>query len=785
MRHAYPAALFAFVILSVCLPGTCQVVQNAAPPPMELASLGTESPEDRAGLLDDLHLISAIPLSPTASIAGNHALDSHRDDDAAPTQNLRVPVKGPIRVRGSEGMLKERFGLGVSAHLLRQTRGAEGEGATLRDRKHTQPAAPTPWRSSWTANLAPTTQAMPAIAADASEPGWRLETRGTVRGGPAVVGDRVYVGGDDGAVHALRLNDGSPLWTAVVGSEVTRGLTAARGRVYVGTRAGHLVCFRPPMLPEGLIGVEQWRFDAGAPLVSSPLVTAQGRVVAGAEDGVCYAVDRAGKLAWLFETRGPIVAGPSLSSTTITLRDGKKQPATALVYCASTDGVLYALRERDGQPAWTFATGAPLHASPVVFGDMVIQGNAQGVVYAVEATTGRTLWRQTIDTPIKASPAIADGRAYFVGEDGAVVAVSLADGEIVWTSEVIGPVSTPPIVTGKRWLSVAAEVGMVYALRRGDGRVMWAKNVEDSITTGVAAGARFLVVGCEDGRVQAYVPGGTWQIDAPPAVVRASRGVGDLRVVGRARAAATHTSDQHTGAETVPADPVGTPAAPDVTTLASHDDFPSPTTAAPAGLPAQRPVEMSLLTTPNDPSQPPIQVADGSSVVISGRVAPGTQRVTVNDVPVDITGDRFRTQVEFDGTGAYPLTIKFVDASGDASVDRRVITVCPDRHPTSAAPVFISPETSGPGGRIAFTLAAHRDDDEQYISVLEIRDDSGKSIRAWADMAPSSLTFEWDGRDQWGKAAPDGEYVAVFTLRDMRGRTNSVSQPVVVDTAGM
>ncbi len=837
MRHACFAAMLAVFLplMAFVAPACAEGGGEAVAPPMLFAVPRLELAGESRDLLDGIDLGFAVPLSPRTSITGNYVWDANGDDDITATYNFHLRSHSTASARFSAGIIQDEPGLRLSAHrpserygtgafvgtvggdvqagvfvstplrwgvkLHRSAVRAAGEqagenvgdlgaiatlGLTVGQGKKAElatgaawwarPASETPIAAAplSAARARPTAATVSEFAPPARQ-AWSFQTRGAAGGGVATSGDRAYVGGREGVVYAVRLADGSPLWTAAVGSEVTAALAGSGDRVYVSTRAGHLIALRPPLLADGIVGLEDWRFGAGAPISMAALETPGGLVVVGAEDGRLCAVDHAGRQMWSFETRGPIIASAALSVKPFALPGATQErgrPAY-LVYLASTDGVVYALRERDGKPAWTFATGAPLRAAPVALDTMVVAVNERGDVYAVDAADGHMLWRQTLGDTCRTAPAVADGRAYFACTDGTISALSLTDGRTLWTAEVFGQLVAPPLTPRSPYLLIATGPGMLYALRRGDGRILWAENVGETITTGTALGGHTLVFGSDAGRVHAYVPGGTWHVDPPPVTVTARRD-GGARASAPAREQPSPAPGQALKAK-VP------------TAAAASGSFPSPTTA-PAELPTtatpQR-VAMALLTAPNDPRQPAIQLVDHTSITVCGRVPPDAARLTINDEPVTAHGGQFSQQLTFDGPGAYPVTIRYVDAAGKIRTDHRIVVVSRDEQPTSAAAVFVSPEGGTPGNRVSFTLLSVLDGREPCVNVLEIRDVKGKAIRAWADVSGSSPTFEWDGQDQWGKSAPDGQYVAVYTVRDMEGHSRSLYQPVIVDAAGM
>lgn len=74
-------------------------------------------------------------------------------------------------------------------------------------------------------------------AGDGSER-WTVETDAAVNSSPAIVGDVVYVGSDDGLIHAVDLNEGTTLSTYATGGPVSSSPAVADDTVYVGSQDG-------------------------------------------------------------------------------------------------------------------------------------------------------------------------------------------------------------------------------------------------------------------------------------------------------------------------------------------------------------------------------------------------------------------------------------------------------------------------------------------------------------------------------------------------------------------
>jgi outer membrane protein assembly factor BamB len=186
----------------------------------------------------------------------------------------------------------------------------------------------------------------------------------------------------------------------------------------------------------------QWRFRAGAAILSSPAVSG-GLVYFGSNDHNVYALDeRTGALRWKFATKGRVTASPAV--------------ADGLVYVGSYDGKFYALDAASGALRWQFATAgerrfsAPhLHgaepagevmpdpfdvflSSPALAGGRVYFGSGDGNVYALDAASGALKWQFKTGNVVHASPAVAEGVVYVGSWDSYFYALDAAGGALRW-----------------------------------------------------------------------------------------------------------------------------------------------------------------------------------------------------------------------------------------------------------------------------------------------------------------------------------------------------------------
>jgi outer membrane protein assembly factor BamB len=119
---------------------------------------------------------------------------------------------------------------------------------------------------------------------------WRRPAGG-VKQAPAIDGDRVYLGAEDGRIVAMDVADGTPRWEAWVPLGVT-AIHAGGARVYAGAGDKHLYCH------DARTGNRQWPRRIGA-LISGAIAVDDERVYFVALDNVVYALDRgSGNQKW-------------------------------------------------------------------------------------------------------------------------------------------------------------------------------------------------------------------------------------------------------------------------------------------------------------------------------------------------------------------------------------------------------------------------------------------------------------------------------------------------------
>jgi outer membrane protein assembly factor BamB len=305
-----------------------------------------------------------------------------------------------------------------------------------------------------------------ALEAKTGKELWAFRAGGPIRARVARAGGDVFVQADDGNLYKLDAATGAERFRVAVNAKpierlppgeksrfdrVASAATAAGGRLYLGTHDGHVLALDPGD------GRRLWDFAAGDLVLSTPVVDG-GRVYFGSFDGNVYAVDAAsGALVWKHDTGAAVTSTPALY-------DGR-------VIVGSRSYDLLALDGKTGAPGWTRYVWFSWVESPAsILGGTAYVGSSDAAqVYALDARSGRSHWEVDVHGWAWGQPAVTEERVfvgtsatphYLVGHDAAFLAVDRASGTIAWRFPMAKPADE---VTYGFSASAAVGDGLVFA----------------------------------------------------------------------------------------------------------------------------------------------------------------------------------------------------------------------------------------------------------------------------------------------------------------------------------
>lgn len=285
----------------------------------------------------------------------------------------------------------------------------------------------------------------------------------------------------DGRVYqksapVLTTNAQTPVvaWTVQVGGAIQSHLTRAGATLYVTTMGNDLIALN------AATGHEQWRFQTGGPVFSTPHIAPVGTasiVYFGSADHFVYAVNAiTGKLIWKTTTGGAVFASAAT--------------APGVVCIASVDTKIYGLDAADGRILWT-AQGAGMYQSQAVTdGERFFVGGWDNYFRALDVKTGHELWQQKFGrafyfAPAIGSPTVGEGKVYVTSNDGYLHAMDAISGKLLWE---VGPLlygdlqqpasaalgySGPLYHDGRIYNASLTDKGYVFCFDAATGHKLW------------------------------------------------------------------------------------------------------------------------------------------------------------------------------------------------------------------------------------------------------------------------------------------------------------------------
>jgi len=360
---------------------------------------------------------------------------------------------------------------------------------------------------------APARAAMPAPTA---KPVWTYDAGAALWAGPTFEAGTVYVGAEDGMLHALDARSGSKRWVFRAGGKIRTRPTVSQRSVYVQADDGNLYKL------DAATGAQRWR----AKVVESPIerlpfdnprsrfdrfgsdvVVSGGRLFVGTHEGKVLALDpRDGSRIWAFESGDAVLAAPAITNDRVVF--------------GSYDHFVYALDLKSGRELWRRDTRGAVVSTPAIDGDRVIVGNRAYDLLGLDLSTGEVEWKRYIWMSwVESSPTLRDSVVYVGSSDAAAVfAVDARTGRPRWTADVHGWSWGQPAVSATRVYSgtssqvgyLAQHAGGIVALDRGTGAVVWRYDSPAPASGpygfpgSPALGAGLVFVGGLDGRLVAF-----------------------------------------------------------------------------------------------------------------------------------------------------------------------------------------------------------------------------------------------------------------------------------------
>ena len=242
-----------------------------------------------------------------------------------------------------------------------------------------------------------------AVDAGTGKQRWREDADTTFSAQPAVGKDRVYLSGDDSALHAYRIDDGDRHWRVATDGEIRTSPTLVGdvavvadidGRLYMASSRGSLRRTR-------LVG----------PVVGDPISTGDAACVPLADGSVRCVRTADGKKLARITLPGTKLSAPARG-------DG-------VVFAAGADGTVGAWEKETGVRRWVFRPAKPAAAAAHLgLGvDRVVAAYPDGRLIGLDAGTGTRQWEIALPDHFDEGPRLDKTAMYIVGRTGTLYAL--------------------------------------------------------------------------------------------------------------------------------------------------------------------------------------------------------------------------------------------------------------------------------------------------------------------------------------------------------------------------
>lgn len=241
---------------------------------------------------------------------------------------------------------------------------------------------------------------------------------------PARYKEKIIFGAYDGNLYALNIKTGAKEWIFFDGDWIGSSPAVADdlGLVYIGLEFGLIRKKGGVVAVNAETGESVWTYYemTGLTHASPAYSKAHKIVVCGCNNGKIYGFDaKTGTLRWEVQTDGEVKYSAVF--------DDQK----GMVYIASMDGNVYALKIKTGEVVRKYATLAAIYANPVLYKNTLIVGSLDKNIYCWDTMTGKELWVHKTHGRIFASGLIHEDRLYIGSNDGWLRVIDPANGKLL------------------------------------------------------------------------------------------------------------------------------------------------------------------------------------------------------------------------------------------------------------------------------------------------------------------------------------------------------------------
>lgn len=254
---------------------------------------------------------------------------------------------------------------------------------------------------------------------------------------PLVTETMIYIGDEDGVLHAIDRGTGQKSWIFATGSEIAGCVAQYEDKLLLASHDSYLYCLT-------LDGAEVWKFQTDDRINCSPAIASSYTFLAGCDEHLRVIDLQTGKEFRDMPLESPLIGSPA------TIDD--------LLYVGTHAGEIVCADWRKGEFVWRYAgqRKMPFHASAAVTDDLVILGGHDKIVHAVDRKTGEGKWTFPTNARIECSASVVENRVFVGSADKNIYGLDLQTGKEVWKYNAGKPINAG-IAIGEKHLIVGED----------------------------------------------------------------------------------------------------------------------------------------------------------------------------------------------------------------------------------------------------------------------------------------------------------------------------------------
>ena len=228
---------------------------------------------------------------------------------------------------------------------------------------------------------------------------WKQEL-GTIESEPLIVENRIYVTSLYRGVFCVNADDGTIIWRKDLKTQLHSSPAVSGQAIIFGADNGCVYAL------DANSGEQNWKFPTAKAVLATPVIS-KNRIFVGSTDTYFYALSiNSGELGWKFKTAGRILRGASV--------------ADKMVIFASNDGNVYCLDSDTGRKLWVFSTPTIIGTVPLILQKYVYFGALDHYLYGLDLGTGQLEFKIKLSGQVRTFPIADRHRLIVASEDNSL-----------------------------------------------------------------------------------------------------------------------------------------------------------------------------------------------------------------------------------------------------------------------------------------------------------------------------------------------------------------------------